>query len=294
MMTNKGVTKFWIEIIGGVIIVVIILVIILFVATKTSAMIEDTAAVNSMQIFTQTMAKATTSGTQVTSPWRLSMSRDNSVYAIVYATQNLTNLIKLMPGLTSSSNFTLTKCDVQDLRDTCLCLFYIKYADIRSQTCDDLPFNVIVVENGSSYDTEKANINNWSDKFPLNTIQEIQVLECTNIKSICSWTDNKANTWPCLIHYQGKPVVWMSAQGGDTGFLSSSNFDTLLFEILEMTKEFSNYYIDMNPTLAVGSYSDKICASLNCKPCYGCKTTCNETRTGSGCSNAFEGINCSP
>jgi hypothetical protein len=298
-MNNKGITKFWIEIIGGVIIVVIILVIILVAVSSTSKFIEDAAAVNSFQIFVQTMSKATTSGTQVISPWTLSMGRDNSVYAIVYMTQDLVSNITSRSDIDTKSKFTLSKCE-GDLRDTCLCMLSIKYREVpgflSSITCDDLPFNLIAVDSAPTHDAEKTNIVNWNNRFPLDTMEHIEVLECSLIKPICKWTNNAGVTWPCLLHYQGKPVVWISAQGGPTNLLNYigplNPFNKLDFETLEMDKDYSNFYIEMKPQLSVGLLTDRLCASMNCDPCFSCSQLCSNTVSGYGCKSDFTGLNC--
>ena len=407
-MNKKGITKFWIEIIGGVIIVVIILVIVLFAASKVSALMEDAAAKNAFDSFTQTIAKATTSGSQVISPWSLGISRDNTVYAIVYMTPTLISHIRPVV-MDSASNITLDQCSWDS---PCLCLLNMKYKDIGGQTCDDLPYNIISVgvpggatckeecisnfnkkcfsggisedciscistrlpsqlpgtstvcpdeciyrnkipdsefgvpppdcpaaciavigdcsetcayeikdrcgignfdglwscfdgcaQTSSEYSTvnaaetylsEKFNIDAWNDNFPFGTMDNLKVLGCSDVKSLCSWRNDAGLSQPCLIHYKGKPVVWISAQGGETGFLSGAQLDNLNFEVLEMEKGLNYYYLDMIPTLATGIWSDKICASLNCKACYGCTQGCNTQThtTGSGCNNNFEGLNC--
>ena len=411
-MNNKGITKFWIEIIGGVIIVVIILVIVLFAASKGSSIIEDAAAKNAFDSFSQVIAQATTSGTQVVSPWKLTIGRDNMVYAIVYLTKSTVsdNRFKELINDDPTSTFVVDQdCKGNgDQTDSCLCLLNIKYKDVDGKTCDDLPYNLIalgapggtgckedcankfnskcfgagiadecvtcltkslspqsnncqttcvnknigsgtnlpcinictnylndcsdecvqkifgcsksalfdlwstgnsgcldvcsatsteitVSHTGENWLDEKANVELWNNRFPFGAMESMKVMACTSVKKLCSWRDDNGLYWPCLIHYKGKPVVWISAQGGETGFLSGNNYDILEFEALEMKKGLRDYYLDMIPTSGAGTWSgvDKICSSLNCKPFYSCSiSTYDQLRVGSGCSNEFKGVNC--
>lgn len=270
-MNNKGITKFWIEIIGGVIVVVIILVIFLYAGTAVGTAVEDAAAVNEFDAFMQTMAKAYVDGSHLTSPWKLVNSRDDSVYAIVILTGNLKERLSGWRDLDSASNFTLSKCDNLQL-DHCLCLLSIKYRAVGwpvKVTCDDLPFNIISVNSNKDYDIERKNIEDWyKNNFLLTYMEQVKVLSCSSAGTVCSWTDANRNSVPCFIHYKEQPVVWLSAQGGlgRYGIVSTYDFGMLDFEILEMKKDVSNFYIDMNPRLLSGS----ICAVKNCEPCHGC------------------------
>jgi len=263
-MRKKGVTKFWIEIIGGVIIVVIILVIVLYAGSKIASLIEDAAAANAYDGFTQTLVKAYTTGEHVISPWKLSDSRSNHAYGIVYMTQNLASYMKANVNLVSGSEYNLQSCETDDMNDACLCMLSINYVTYSDVNCGDMPFTVVAVESSANYKTEMENIESWNEDFPIkpgtNTVSEINVLRCASMESFCSWVDPNGVTKPCTIHYNSKPVVWLGT--GD---------HILDFEELRMKKTEGSFHVDISYKWQKGIWAqDNMCATLNCKPCYDC------------------------
>jgi hypothetical protein len=308
---RKGIAKFWIEIIGGVIVVVIILVIVVFAGSQTGTIIEDAAATNAFHSFIQTMAKATSSGTHTTSPWTLVMSRDNSVYAIAYMTQNLADTISTSrEELDSESKFNLKKCipESPDDTDACLCMMSIRYKSLKdpnnpigiADTCDDMPFNLIAVDSASTHQDELNNLAAWNQKFAnfLFTMESIKVLECSRVKPLCSYPTGASpqTARPCTIHYRGSPVAWISAQGGLLNIGPINTLDKLEVEVLKMDKDVNNFYIEMEALLETDIFTDRICAIKNCPPCYKCPgTACTPIFTGLGCSTTgYPSNNCAP
>jgi hypothetical protein len=249
-------TKHWFEIFGGIICVVLIIAMGSAVVTGASATIEDAAAVNAFQSFTQTMVKATQSTTQTVSPWSLSTSRDYFAYAIVYVTGDLVSILENRGDLDSSSKTQLDSCK-GDANDACLCLLGIQY--MRYETCGNMPFNLIALTPSfpPDYHAERKSIEGWNQEFPEGTMNSINVLSCTSVKSLCSWADSSGNN-PCLLYYEGRPIVWLSAKSDKK----------LAFETLIMNKDPSNYFIDIVPNPNSG-----ICTSKCCLPCYDCSNS---------------------
>jgi hypothetical protein len=285
-MKNKGITKFWIEIIGGVIIVVIILVIVIYAGSKVSTLIEDNAAVDAFNSFGQTMAKAAIGGTHVTSPWALSNSRGRSTYALVILTADLKSMIQSRKDLDTSSNYTLSQCENLEANDHCLCMLSVTYRDNCPTGVP--PFNLISVDSSADYYIERNSIREWYSNFPINTMSQVKVLACQSAETFCTWVNPAdGKTLPCFIHYQGKSMVWLSTKG------------TLNIEVLQMDKKLGDFFVDFKPRLATTSallpaiftYSSEICAVRNCPPCYGCFSGCSMHTKGDDwiCSNDYNG-----
>jgi hypothetical protein len=84
-------------------------------------------------------------------------------------------------------------------------------------------------------------------------------------------------------------MVWMAAQGGVINIGAINTLDKLEFEILEMDKDIDKFYIDMQPKLAAGAFTDKVCPVKNCPPCYKCPgTACTSTSIGTAAATACQ------
>jgi type II secretory pathway pseudopilin PulG len=168
LRSKKGIAKFWIEVIGGVLVVAIIIVIILFAMSTVSNAVVDNANANSFNAIFQTLAQARSEGkggTEAASPWELLAGDDNTVYAIAFvstaAAQQFSGLDRLDKGgvigqkisKDQDDKFNIKKCTLS-ANDACYCLFRIQYGGNSRTTCDDLTdkFNMIYVD----YTTEST------------------------------------------------------------------------------------------------------------------------------------------
>lgn len=241
-MLKKGIAKFWIEIIGGVIIVVVILLIFVYFGSAVSTAMEDAANKKTFSDLQGLMAKAMEQGEETLNPFKLSVGTDNRIYAIAYVPRDVAdcfyNPSSCSAGKTplafgdTTSKFEIQKCTQQELQssdygqDICMCLFRIDYKG----GCDEGAYNMITTStpSGASWLADMLLISDastgWGTTKMLESFNEgsydyaisnIKILDCARvIQDVrCSYTEGNTE-YPCLLHYDGKTVVWMSADGG--------------------------------------------------------------------------------
>jgi len=242
LLSKKGIAKFWIEVIGGVLVVAIIIVIVLFAMSTVSNAVVDNANANSFNAIFQTVAQARSEGkggTEAASPWELLAGDDNTVYAIAFvsaaAAQQFSGMDKLDKGgvigqkivKDQDDKFNIKKCTLS-VDDACYCLFRIQYGGNSATTCDDLTdkFNMIYADYttaaGSSIASreltkaEAWSLNEFADIGYIGkqdilfgsftNINEVKVISCMLIKGEagCFWTAPDGNEYPCLLHVTKK------------------------------------------------------------------------------------------
>jgi len=179
-MNKRGITKFWIEIIGGVIIVVVILVIFIAVASTIGTAATDVENSQEMNVlvggFSEVLAKATTGGGEHTiSPFTYRGPGGSQVYAMVLVTPGgAMEMIGPPPDglgkVLASKNkqedlYKLQKCVTEG--DLCMCLIRFKYGcsllvpdpfNMLSGCCMFFPENLITVSlSGEGYTPDSTN-----------------------------------------------------------------------------------------------------------------------------------------
>ncbi|MCD6576249.1 MAG: hypothetical protein J7K73_03755 [Nanoarchaeota archaeon] len=93
MINKRGIAKFWIEIIGGVIIVVIVLLVFLMLSSAISTGVEDASNRQRFIDFTQLVAKAHREGEDTVAPFIMKTSETSRVYAITFITPSLADCL---------------------------------------------------------------------------------------------------------------------------------------------------------------------------------------------------------
>ena len=251
--------KSQIKVIGGIIVVVIVLLIIIYFGSVVSTAIEDSDNKDALITLGQGMAKAMTQYETTITPWKLYTGVDDRNYAIIFI-DNYTAACLLgyssqscninPPRLDEQSRSSLKNCN--EPTDLCLCLFRITYKNpFFKSSCDDLNVNIITLPSKANYNDEKRQLRNWrQDKFlPIfqaNAVTNLKVLRCLRIRDElgCVYHDTSTGIdWPCLLHYNGKLVTWIGAEGGPLNVASNIDIEIL---ILNKTSD-TSWYLDFVP-----------------------------------------------
>jgi hypothetical protein len=156
------------------------------------------------------------------------------------------------------------------------------------EKCVVPPFNLISVDSSPDYYTERENIRNWYNTFPINSMAKVKVLACQSAETFCTWVNPAdGKTLPCFVHYQGKTMVWLSTT------------EKLNIEVLEIDKKPNDFFVDFKPRMATGLFVSDICAVKKCQACYptciGCCSGCSMKEKGFpgwNCKNDYSGDNC--
>lgn len=228
-MDSKGLAKFWVEIIGGVMVVVIILTIFVLVFSRAAATIEDENARYAFKSFKSTITQAWTSGVGTASPWLLKSSTDNKAYAITIISKDTAKFLSTWEGnqnfhFSEESRRAVKECINDDPNDLCYCVVSINYKQSTkgvNKNCGVTPFNLISYAQDhftkSSRDSKPhistivEEANEWSNCYLMTVVyymaENFKVLECSSIKhGICSWTDKDGKSWPCLPYHSAEEV----------------------------------------------------------------------------------------
>jgi hypothetical protein len=191
-MNKRGITKFWIEIIGGVIVVVVILVIFIAVASTIGTAATDVENSQEMNAlvggFSEVLAKAKIGGGEHTiSPFVYRGPGGSQVYAMVLVTPaGAAKMVGPPPDglgkVLASKNkqedlYKLQKCVTEG--DLCMCLIRFKYGcnllvpdpfNMLSGCCMFFPENLIVTSpNKGGYRANNPSVSEeeglWWDDF---------------------------------------------------------------------------------------------------------------------------------
>jgi hypothetical protein len=267
-MDKKGITKFWIEIIGGVIVVVVILVILISVATTIGTAATDVENSQEMDVlingFSGILLKASLGGGEhPISPFTFNGPASGQVYAMVLVTPAAA--LKMtgpthegLGSILANKNkqedlYKLQKCATEN--DMCMCLFRLKYIT----PCSEFSGNLIVTSpNYGSYKTANPTLNYgpeefaWWDEFgsvdewnlnkfiTLNSaVNDVAVVSCKllSAENSCSTAFGEKNLKPCIPHYDGMPMVWLSTKNG-----GALNVETLSIQTFPYGSNLLSYY----------------------------------------------------
>ena len=113
-MSNKAISKFWIEIIGGVIIVVIVLLVFLMFSSAITTGVEDAANKQSFVHFTQLIAKANREGEEAVAPFVMKTSTSNRVYAITFISPSIADCMYNYSSKGNPTDNDLIMCPHKD------------------------------------------------------------------------------------------------------------------------------------------------------------------------------------
>ena len=251
---KKGLTKHWIEIIGGVIIVAIILLVILLFGTSISTAVEDAQAINSFREVKASMRDASTSGLSSIGDFRLETSVEGRYYAIAYVPHLLTRcwlgsdegVCENQPIVDQSSARELRKCyDLSEMQakgeynDICMCVVRVDPAVNSRHDYHVYLHNLFGIErHGDSHSQDIASINlGWQDViFPVfeargfrkslagMEVEEarLKVLDCSMvIRDIgCSYyyEDGPPGNFPCMLRYNNHNLYWIMGGRHDTSW----------------------------------------------------------------------------
>ncbi len=109
-MSNKAVSKFWIEIIGGVIIVVIVLLVFLTISSAVSTGVEDASNKQAFIHFTQLISKANMEGEDTVAPFSIKTSDNHREYAILFMPPSTADCLYTYSANKSASDEDLDTC----------------------------------------------------------------------------------------------------------------------------------------------------------------------------------------
>lgn len=265
-MNKKGITKFWIEIIGGVLVVIIIIVILLFVGSSISSSVVDAHNTQQMVALAQGYTEALNEpgmGEHVVSPFDYKApAGQNQVYSIVFMHPEFAT--ELMNGesfgriLNEKNKIVdlqkLSKCTKEEVGadDACLCLLRFKYKVDFFTNCIPYGENLIQTPFDEDWHEEWAHIEEWSktklDNLDSDAISDVVVVDCKYLSGQLGCTTNLGGERirPCIPHYKDKPMVWLDTKNYpeifDGGVFTSD--EALDVEFVKI--ESKSYYSD-NP-----------------------------------------------
>lgn len=304
-MNKRGITKFWIEIIGGVIIVVLIIMVLLVAASTIGTAASDAQNSQEMNGFTGGLSDALTrpgENEHVISPFKFVSPSDGQTYAMVYLTPSAAQ--EMIDGggigvILKSSNkqvdlYKLKKC-AGETDDACMCLFRLKYKSdglFWADYCNRFDENLITSYADPSgcgaqayidtYGTvekcmwtqEFKKIEEWNHKF-LNmndAIDDVVVVDCILLagEKGCKTVFDDGTVRSCIIHYATskgvyKPLVWLSTK-------KDKQIDAEMINI--SVKRYNVSLVSYYPAVDAFAFRDDAQTRINHgadkKPCSGC------------------------
>ncbi len=281
---KKGFTKYWIEIIGGIIIVVVILLIFIYFGSSISTAVEDANNKQAFNDLKALMAKAMTQGEETLTPFKLRTDVDQRAYAAVIIPRETADYLysgsydgKQLKDIGNDGKFAIKKCttpNIGNLQDACLCLLRIDYSS--SFFADCVPYNnLITVNAGSTWEEEFQKITTWANNKLLNAfdkegndyaVERIKVMDCARIiEDIgCTYRAPDGTMYPCTLRYFGKPLVWLAGLKGD-----SFQKRPIKFEIFILEKQDYGWFLNMKIEggSTVYNANDKIPCDTWCGKC---------------------------
>ena len=253
---KKGLTKHWIEIIGGVIIVVIILLVILLFGTSISTAVEDAQAMNSFRELKSAMREASTSGHSSIGDFRLETSVEGRYYAITYVPQQMVScwlgseagVCDNQPIVDSSSARQLGKCYGADLQrrgeynDVCMCVLRVDPAVNSKHDYHVYLHNLFGIRRTGGHLDDASSVNHeWQDVlFPVFEARgfktgwdglkveeaRLKVLDCSMVISDigCShyYEQGPSGNFPCMLSFtegtRDNNLYWIMGGRHDTSW----------------------------------------------------------------------------
>ena len=244
-MSSKALSKFWIEIIGGVIIVVIVLLVFLMFGSSVSTGVEDASNKQAFVHFTQLIGKATREGEDTVAPFNIKTSDAHRAYAILFIPPSTAECLyengksstcynsgHPQLSLDEMSKYKIEKCTTsskENPKDICLCMIRIDSKRHKSDINLDGDF---ISFKGNNPKEAFDDITSWGkDVFENETldnsdVENIKIIDCSLMMGDIGCSVRYDNDdYPCAIavaekenHISPETVSnWFS--GDDTALL---------------------------------------------------------------------------